>query len=64
MRETILTNAKRANQSVAQIFNLPYRRFTIGSALNPPALSKNFSPGGIQFRDTAEFNSALRSSNK
>jgi hypothetical protein len=39
---------------VAQVFNLPLRRFAIGR------LSERRGIGGLQIRDTAECNSALQ----
>jgi hypothetical protein len=44
---------------VAQIFNLPYRRFAIGRALAPAKRPDHFTTRRMQFCDTAEFNSAL-----
>ena len=43
---------KRQLSFVAQIFNLPYRRLEVGRV--SPATT-----GGLQIRDTAEYNSAL-----
>src|SRR6516225_7548472 len=52
---------RRAAQGVvAQIFNLLYRRIVFGRAW--PLLMRvgAWTPGGLQVRDTAECNSALR----
>ena len=46
---------------VAQICNLPYRRFLIGRRLTWSSRSKHSSGRRMQFCDTAECNSALRS---
>src|SRR3990172_8908484 len=45
---------------VAQIFNLLYRRFVIGSRRNARGGSELSSAGRMQFCDTADFKSALR----
>jgi 1-deoxy-D-xylulose 5-phosphate reductoisomerase len=63
---------KRAIKKVAQIFNLPYRRVALcvmpvsvigGSVRTMPgrirAQCVTWADGGLQIRDTAEFNSAL-----
>jgi hypothetical protein len=45
---------------VAQVCNLPYRRFAIGSAPIMPAFVELFTSSGLQIRDTADCKSALR----
>ena len=45
---------------VAQIFNLPYRRFVIGSVSRVPVLPTWSQRRRMQFCDTADYKSALR----
>jgi hypothetical protein len=45
---------------VAQICNLLYRRIAFGRPLAFPTPTPIAAAGGLQIRDTAEFNSALR----
>ncbi len=51
--------AHRRNFSVAQIFNLLYRRIAFGRTRQTRESNRPSPPGGLQIRDTAECNSAL-----
>jgi hypothetical protein len=49
----------RVTANVAQVFNLPYRRLVVGRPLRGRCL-EHATSCGLQIRDTAECNSALR----
>ena len=55
-----LPHAQKPNVSVAQIFNLLCRRIVFGGRWQSRCACDSVSSGGLQIRDTAECDSALR----
>jgi hypothetical protein len=62
VNEFFLTeNSGSAGTNVAQICNLLYRRFAIGWVPDFSSASERFAACRMQFCDTADYKSALRS---